>query len=363
MTTIFIKGLGLIGSSLARALKQKNPTQFIYACDTQADSLNYALAEGIIDQVSPDLELASKADFIILASPVSQIIADIEALSQMDLKPEVLVTDVGSTKATILAASKVLSAKGVKFIGGHPMAGSHKTGVRAGRADLFENAFYFQIPGPNVTANDLGKMQELLSETKVKWLQLKAIEHDKIVAQISHLPHVLASALVNQTEQTFVANPLALRLAAGGFKSMTRIAAADSEMWSAIMLNNREIIVQQLQAFLTYLTTIKAQIEQGQKAELEDFFHQAQVTRQSLGPQKFGALSGFYDLFVNIPDQVGSLAEITQLLAQAQINLVNMHILEIREDIDGVLQLTFSSQANLEKAQEILTAKYQILKR
>ena len=184
----------------------------------------------------------AEMDVIILAGPVSQIIKDIQDLSHQSLKTGVLITDVGSTKQTVMKAAQAFKDQAVNFIGGHPMVGSHKTGVWAGRANLFENAFYFQIPLNAASAQQLDKLQDLLAATNAKWLQVTAPQHDKIVAQISHVPHVIASALVNQTERTFQGDPLGMCLAAGGFKSITRIASADPTMWSAILLNNPTMI-------------------------------------------------------------------------------------------------------------------------
>lgn len=361
MTTVFINGLGLIGSSLMRAIKQADPSVRIIARDQQADSLAYALANGIIDEAASDLTAATTADVIFLATPVSQIIADIQELATVNLKPGVIVTDVGSTKSTVLAAAEALAKQQIAFVGGHPMAGSHKTGVTAGRADLFENAFYFQVPGAAATEVDLQTLQQLLRATKVKWVTLQPSEHDKIVAQISHLPHIIASSLVNQTQATFQEHPLALRMVAGGFKSITRIASADPDMWTAILLNNDQIINTQLQQYIEYLQDIQTQLNTRNHQALWDFFHEAMLTRDALGPEKTGAAPGYYDLFVQIEDQIGSIAAVTSLLAEHQLSLLNLQILEIREDIGGVLQLTFNSVDQQQRATEVLATQYQIV--
>lgn len=358
MTKVLIKGLGLIGSSLARAIRLNHPEVQIVGDDIKVDALEYAMQ----NQVATDWDQVDQMDVIILAGTVSQIRQDIQALSDRTLKPGVLITDVGSTKQTIMATAQVFNDQDVNFIGGHPMAGSHKTGVWAGRADLFENAFYFQIPLNEASAQQMPFLQDLLAGTRAKWLQVTAPQHDKIVAQISHVPHVIASALVNQTEQTFQGDPLGMRLAAGGFKSITRIASADPTMWSAILLNNPTMIQEQLRQFQAELTQVAALIDQGDRAALFDFFKQAKVKRDQLGPEKVGAIPGQHDLFINIADQVGALADVTQKISQAGISLVNIHILEIREEIDGVLQLTFASQADCDQAKQVLS-DYEIVAR
>lgn len=362
MTEVFINGLGLIGSSLARAIKQKNPEIKIIAADLNQDALEYALQQKIIDKAADSLTAAQTADFVILATPVNEIINSLQQLSKLPLKKGMIITDVGSTKQQIVAAAAVLPAQ-VTFISGHPMAGSHKTGVTAGRADLFENAFYF-IVAPAVPPEMIIRLQDLLQQLHVKWLQLTPEQHDRLVGQISHLPHIIAAALVNQTQRAFEDSPLGMRMAAGGFKSITRIAAADPTMWSAILHTNAAIIAEQLQDYQNELVKVRRAILIDDQSALYHFFATAKVSRDQLGPEKIGGLPGFYDLFVNIPDKVGSLAKVTQILASAKINLVNLHILEIREEIDGVLQLTFMKETDRTTAAKILNEQhYQVISR
>lgn len=360
MKTIFVKGLGLIGSSLIRGIKINHPEYKVIGADENADTIQYALDNGLIDESSSDLSKSEEADFIILATPVSQIISDISSLANLKLKKDVVVTDVGSTKQLIMKAAQKLEANNIVFVGGHPMAGSHKTGVTAGKANLFENAFYFQITGKNTEAAQ--KIQRLLVGTKAKWLNVNAKQHDKIVAQISHLPHIIASGLVNQTNQEFLNEPLGMELAAGGFKSITRIASADLVMWKAILLSNQAIILEQLKKYQETLNKLANHLQNNDEEDIESFFATAKFSRDQLNQQKHSK-TGFFDLFLDVPDQVGELAEITNLLASHKISLVNIHILEIREDVEGVLQLTFSNENDLNKANLLLSNSYKIVRR
>lgn len=280
METVFIKGFGLIGSSLARAVKQAHPHVQIIASDINQAALEYAKEHQLVDQAVTGMTGIEQADYIILASPVSQIIKDIATLAKQQLKTGVIITDVGSTKQTVMQAAQALTKQGLTFIGGHPMAGSHRTGVQAGRADLIAGAYYFLIPATPTT--ELTRLTQLLTATNAKWLQVTPAQHDKIVAQISHLPHIIAAELVNQTEQAFQHESLGMELAAGGFKSVTRIAAADPTMWSAILLNNQALILSQLTAYLNGLTKVADLIKQGDQSALFDFFKQAKTSRERL---------------------------------------------------------------------------------
>lgn len=362
MTTVFIKGLGLIGSSLIQAIRRQDPQIKLIGSDQSAKSVEYAVAHHLIDQAATGLDLAAQADFIILATPVSVIEQDLAALAKMTLKPGVIVTDVGSTKQSVLAAAQPLVQRGVTFIGGHPMAGSHKSGVTAGRADLFENAFYFMVPAQEQPAA-VQRLQNLLQATHVKWLTVTPRQHDQIVGQLSHLPHVIAAALVNETRETFADSPLGMRLAAGGFKSITRIASSDPTMWTAILATNGQVITEQLTAYEQALSQVNQAIQNHDQATIRAFFQAAKTSRDQLGPENTVQLPNFYDLFLNIPDEVGALAKVTGMLAEANISLVNLHILEIREEIDGVLQLTFNSESARTAAKKLLSTQYSVLQR
>lgn len=358
MITIFFKGLGLIGSSLAQAIRLAHPKIEILASDPQAGTTAYALDHGIIDQATIGFDQVERADLIVLASPVSQIEADLKALAKLNLKPGVIITDVGSTKSTVIKAAQPLLAQGVAFVGGHPMAGSHKSGVQAGRPDLFENAFYFQIPNGHLKATK--QIQDLFSATHVKWLTVTPQEHDQIVSQISHLPHIIAAALVNQTNQRFKTQPLGMRLAAGGFKSVTRIAAADPTMWTAILQVNGSIIRQQLTGFIDQLHQIDQAIGAGDQTAIHQFFNQAKVSREKLNQP---ARAPFYDLFLNLSDEVGAIAKVTHLLANHHLSLINIQLLEVRDEIDGILQLTFRTAAEVKTAATVLAPHYEIIDR
>lgn len=281
MKTVLIKGLGLIGSSLARAIKQAHPDYQVLASDINQQALQYAITNQIIDQAVDGFDEGNQADVIILASPVSQIVKDLRALAHLNLKNDVIVTDVGSTKQTVMQAAQELTAQGISFVGGHPMAGSHLTGVQAGRADLIKGAYYFLMRDSQPAARHA--IQDLLSGTQAKWLELTASEHDQLVAQLSHIPHVLAAALVEQAQQTCGEK---IKVAAGGFKSVTRIAAADPTMWSAILLNNQQPILNQLHDYIDRLTEVSQLIEKGDRQQLFDFFAQAQQIRWGLDDQK-----------------------------------------------------------------------------
>ncbi|MFD0896784.1 prephenate dehydrogenase [Loigolactobacillus binensis] len=358
MTTVVIEGLGLIGGSLALALKQEVADTYLIGLDRDLAGLRFAKQTGIIDEIGTSLTaVASRADVIILATPVKNIATSLQQLTTVTLKPNAIVTDTGSTKQTVLAAAAPLAAQGITVIGGHPMAGSHKSGIHAANADLFRSAYFFLVPQQNVAPLQVARLQRLLAGTHAKFLQVAPAEHDHIVGMLSHVPHMLAATLVNETTQQFQDSPTALRLAAGGFRDMTRIASSDPQMWADILLTNTAEIQQILQRYIADLTDLEQAMTTRDQTALLNFFKQAKVTRDAINPQKAGAIPGFFDVFVDIPDRTGAIAEVTTILAQAQIQLVNIQVLETREELSGILQLTFSSAAAQAQAQQLLAAQ------
>lgn len=362
MIKVAIKGLGLIGTSLALALKKQTEEVKIYGLDKQQTSLDFALSHGIIDECLTSLADLSEIDYLLLAGPVSVIIEDIHSLRDAKVKAGLVVLDVGSSKQSIMQAATTLPST-ITFIGGHPMAGSHKSGVRAGRSDLFENAFFFLLPTNEQSQAKLASVKSLLAPTKAKWLEITPTRHDLIVGQISHLPHIIAAGLVNQTNEQFKHEPLGLQVAAGGFKSLTRIAAADPTMWTAICLNNQTVILKELAAYQETLAQIKQQLVLRDGKAIQTFFAQAQQVRRNLEHNSEKGSHPYYDLFLNIPDRPGEIAKITQKLAQANLNLVNIQILEVREEVNGVLHLTFGQPASLETARNLLAGEYELVER
>ncbi|GAX04599.1 prephenate dehydrogenase [Secundilactobacillus pentosiphilus] len=285
MTTVLISGLGLIGSSLARIMKQSVVQPTILGDDPNDDTSQFLLGQGIIDERVKLLNAASRADIIVLAGPVSVIIKQLTQLATADLKPDVLVTDVGSTKMQVMAASKPLQQRQIAFMGGHPMAGSQQTGARAGREDLFDNATYFIVDGSQTPAQT-AQFKACLAPAGLRWVTVPAVAHDGLVSEISHVPHVLAANLVNTADHQLKHDAVGLSAAAGGFKSTTRIAGADPTMWTAIMLSNSEAISSQLTTYVEQLKQIQAAIDTHDSAKIYQFFAHAKAVRERLDQEE-----------------------------------------------------------------------------
>ena len=249
--TIYIAGLGLIGASMALGIKRDHPDYEILGYNRSQASRDIALKKGMIDRATDDFaSFAPLADVIILTLPIKQTIAFIKELADLDLKEGVIISDAGSTKSDIVdAAEQYLAGKMVRFVGAHPVAGSHKTGAASADVNLFENAYYIFTPSSLTSPDTLEEMKDLLSGLHAHFIEIDAKEHDRVTSQISHFPHILASGLMEQTAVYAREHEMTRRFAAGGFRDMTRIAESEPGMWTSILLSNREAIIERIEDF------------------------------------------------------------------------------------------------------------------
>lgn len=354
--TIYIVGLGLIGASMALGIKRDHPDYEILGYNRSKPSRDIALERGMIDHATDDFaSFAPLADIIILTLPIKQTIAFIQELASLGLKEGVLISDAGSTKSAIVnAAEENFAEKSVRFIGGHPMAGSHKTGAASADVNLFENAYYIFTPSSLTTSDTLEEMKSLLSGLHARFIEIDAEEHDKVTSQVSHFPHILASGLMEQTALYARKHELAGRFAAGGFRDMTRIAESEPGMWTSILLSNRETIIERIEDFKGRLDEISQAIRDEDEGQIWDFFNQAREQRQAMEIHKRGGVDSSYDLFVDIPDEEDVILRILELLRGT--SLVNIHINEEnREDVHGILQISFKNAQDLERAEHVIT--------
>ena len=354
--TIYIAGLGLIGASMALGIKRDHPDYEILGYNRSQASRDIALERGMIDRATDDFaSFAPLADIIILTLPIKQTIAFIQELASLGLKEGVLISDAGSTKSAIVAtAEKCFADKSVRFVGAHPMAGSHKTGAASADVNLFENAYYIFTPSSLTTLDTLEEMKDLLSGLHARFIEIDAEEHDRVTSQISHFPHILASGLMEQTASYAEEHEMARRFAAGGFRDMTRIAESEPGMWTSILLSNRETIIERIEDFKGRLDEIVQAISAGDETQIWNFFNQAREQRQAMEIHKRGGVDSSYDLYIDVPDEEDVILRILELLRGT--SLVNIHINEEnREDVHGILQISFKNAQDLKRAEQVIT--------
>jgi prephenate dehydrogenase len=342
---VFIIGMGLIGGSLALSIKSAHPNCIMIGYDINQEELKIAKKLGVIDEIANHIAIGARnADFIFIAAPVNETEAIMMELSEMPLKTNVIISDTGSTKGKIVSSSTCLREKNITFIGGHPMAGSHKSGVFAAKSILFENAFYLLTPTEDVQETHIQSLKGLLSGTKAKFLQISAEEHDYLTGVISHLPHLIAASIVHQAEKSSQTQGLVPRLAAGGFRDITRIASSSPQMWRDILLHNKKVMIDLLEDWKIEMDVVQNMLVQENSQEIYDYFFKAKQFRDLLPTKEKGAIPAFYDLFVDVPDYPGVISEITGFLAKENISITNIRIRETREEVYGILVISFQSE-------------------
>lgn len=362
--TVAIIGVGLIGGSLALAWKAKGVVEEVVGIARRAQTIDEALEVGAIDRgsLSPT-EGVEGADLVVIATPVRTITTTALAIKD-HLKPGAIVTDVGSTKAWV--CEEVWRAYGEEalFLGGHPMAGSERAGVRAADPYLFQNAPYILVPPDGVSQGfsphveeGLRRLEGLVQVTGAIPLIMSAAQHDAIVATVSHLPHLVAASLVNTATERSLEYPLLLELAAGGFRDTTRIASGPEDVWTDICQTNVEPIVASIEAFHAALSEFLDAIRGGDQERLRALLARARRGRESLPAKSKGILGRVFDVVVEVIDKPGVIHEVTGILAEAGINIIDIEILRVREGEGGTLRLAFDDEATWQDALRLLQAR------
>jgi prephenate dehydrogenase len=269
-------GVGLIGGSFALALKQAKKVSKVVGVGRNAANLKLALERGVIDAIAPDPGTAARdADLVLVAAPVAQFPAIFAALAES----KALITDGGSTKRDVIAAArKALGKKIARFVPAHPIAGAEKSGAAAAKAELFQDRRVVLTPLKENAKASVAAVEAAWSACGAKVSRMDAEEHDAVLAAVSHLPHVLAYALVHDVAKRNNSAQL-FSFAAGGFRDFTRIASSHPEMWRDICLANRDRLLQELKLYANELGSIRRLIDNGDGAGLEKLFAAAREAR------------------------------------------------------------------------------------
>lgn len=345
--------LGLIGGSIALAIRQICPDAQIAAYARRQSTLDEALAAGAIDVGTTEInKLFSDCDMIFLCAPVAVNNKFLEQLKPV-LSEKTIITDVGSVKGSIHKTASQLGLDS-HFIGGHPMTGSEKTGFANANPILLENAYYLLTPTETVNQEAVTEYYSLVKKMGALPLILSPKEHDYVTAAISHVPHLIAAALANLVHDHDSANETMKMIAAGGFKDITRIASSSPEMWESICMSNTENIADLLDDYINSLQTISKAVRAGQAGFTFDLFTASKEYRDSFADLPKGPIKKIYACYVDIPDEAGSIATLATLLAKADISIKNIGIIHNREFEEGVLHVEFYDQTALDEATALL---------
>lgn len=286
--------MGLIGGSVALALKKSSAlalknagnVPYIVGVGRNAESLSQALELGVIDAVETNIHAALEgADLVLIAAPVAQTGSILQSIKP-HLNKQTLITDAGSTKRDVLASAKeILGNQFNQFVGGHPIAGAEKSGVSAAKEDLFAGKNVVLTPAPETNRDAVAGVAQLWQTCGANVSEMSAETHDSIFAAVSHLPHLLAFALVDEIASRPNAEQL-FNFAASGFRDFTRIAGSHPEMWRDISLANKTALLSELTAYQDELEHLKKLLEHSDGAGLQALFERASMARNNWAQNK-----------------------------------------------------------------------------
>jgi prephenate dehydrogenase len=280
---ITVVGVGLIGGSLALALKQAGAVREVTGWDQNREHLHCAHALGIVDNIGADIGSAvADADIVILALPV-RCLAQVAEQVLPSMRPDAILTDTGSVKEAVVAGIEPVAGNvGIAYVPGHPISGTEKSGPQAAFAELYRGKRCIITPTSSTPAAAIETVAQLWRCAGSEVVLMDVRKHDRILAAISHLPHMIAYALVNSVSNYDEYEENILEYSAGGFLDFTRIASSDPVMWRDIAMENRGAILEMLEQFETYLAELKADIAALDGKRLEGFFRQSKLSRDAI---------------------------------------------------------------------------------
>jgi prephenate dehydrogenase len=351
---IVIVGVGLIGGSLALAVKSGGEPPFVVGVARSPETRDLALQLGAVDVVLSPQEAGGElrtADLVVLATPVDAAVTWLEDLGRMGY--EGVVTDVASTKSALFDAAERSLGPRATFIGGHPMAGSERSGLEAASADLFRDAYYVLTPSDDTDADAYRRLHTLVASLGARVIAVHPEVHDEAVAAISHVPHVAASALTNLAAARSDAGEDVLRLAAGGFKDMTRIAAGSPDLWAGICLDNRDALIRGLSEYAEQLARFATLLATGDTTGVREWLERAAEVRRALPAQWVPASEHLSVLSVPVTDRPGMVGAVTQAAARAGCNIEDIEIDHTSED-SAVLRLVLTDEGDFDELVQLL---------
>ncbi|MBI4178025.1 prephenate dehydrogenase/arogenate dehydrogenase family protein [bacterium] len=359
---VAIVGVGLIGGSVGLALRRTGLAREVIGVGRNPARLKLAQKMGAIDRWSTDPAAAAAADLVVLCTPVKRIYRDVLAILPYATRP-IVFTDAGSTKTFLV--KKIASRLKIEtrrhglshaYVGAHPMAGSEKAGVERADDRLFENAAVILTPTPGTPPPAVRRVESFWRGLGGKTIHLTPGEHDQACALVSHLPHLVATALVNTLASGVPRgrSHVFYGLCAGGFRDTTRIAEADPNLWWEIFDTNARELRRAASLFQKHLSSAASAIRSGRSAPVKSAIIRAARLRRQIPKIGRGLLRAAYDLIVNVPDKPGMIARVASPLARRSVNIADIEVLHVREGEEGNLRLAFRSLSDRQAAARYL---------
>jgi prephenate dehydrogenase len=344
-----VLGVGLIGGSVGLAARARAGAQ-VAGWDPAAGALDAALGLGAVTRAAASVpEAVADAEAVICAAPVEALPSLVtEALAAAG--EDCVVSDVGSTKRAIVAA-----VDDPRFVGGHPLAGAETAGVAHARADLFDGATWYLTPGPTSSGMLYERLHRLLHTLGAQVAAIDADAHDRVLAAVSHLPHVLANALVAQAAATLAGDGERMPAVGPSFRDATRVAGAPSAIWTDIYLANRDALIRELDGTIVRLTAARELLAAGERGAIAAWNDAAGDDRRALLETQLAG-DELTELRVSVPNSPGVVAQIALALGRAGVNITDMALYPAPDLRDGVIALWIGGREAAGRAGELVEA-------
>jgi len=346
---ISIIGLGLIGGSIAKALKTSKQSFYIKGFDIP-EVTDAALKEKSIDETIVDIKDSLDSDIIFLCLPTELSLEYFEKIVPL-IKKNTILTDVSGVKGIFEKKWNSMTSEGI-YIGGHPMTGKETSGYESSDELLFENSIYIISD----TSKEKEKMNELVEVIRLLGARIRFLNpyiHDKVISRVSHLPQLLAVSLVNAAFDNDD-NINYLDFAAGGFRDMTRIASSSFNIWESVLKLNREEIITAVKLLRDNLTVIENNINSGNYNAIEHLFEKARKRRDEIPKNTKGFINPLVDVFIYVKDEPGVLSRLSTIMFENNINIKDVELLKIREGTGGTFRISFENESIAAQAKKLM---------
>jgi prephenate dehydrogenase len=343
-----VLGVGLIGGSIGLAARERIDDIDVVGFDARPDAVTAAHERGAIDRAAPSVaEAVRGADAVFACAPVGALPGLVaEALSQAG--DDTVVTDVGSTKRQLAAA-----ADDPRFIGGHPIAGAESAGVDSARADLFEGAAWYLTPSERSGGLLYERLHGLLVQLGAQPVAIDAETHDRVLAAVSHLPHVMANVLVSQAARRLTQDDERLPRVGPSFRDMTRVAGANPGIWTDIYLSNAEAIADEIDAAVHVLNQVSLWLRGEAGEALTGWSETARADRRRLLEADLAG-GPVCELTVTVPNRPGIVAQVALALGRAGVNIADMSLAPAQDMRSGAMTLWIAGQADADRAAKLI---------
>lgn len=349
---IVVVGLGLIGASLAAAISKSDPDVEVFGVDVDSRTCGEAISRGwVANACAPESEAFSdfmkdRADLVVLATPVAAVDDYLRLLRDWDYRG--VITDTLSTKAHILAATAEILPCRRNYVPGHPMAGSEKNGIDGARPDLFEGANWILCPDADTPPEHFQRLHELITSLNARVVAIAPDEHDDSIAVVSHVPHIIAASLVQLAHRHADEQQSLMRLAAGGFKDSTRIAAGSSKLWCGIAFDNACALTSGLREMQGIIGDFADAIDARDREATTRLLEEAAQARRALPAAWVPSTDKLLEVRIPMSDRKGVVAEVTTIASSAGCNIQSIEIDHITED-RAVLSLVLTDEGDVGK--------------